>query len=100
LLWIEPSIRHARTRCFYASRYRLHAFVCHAESRPCIGNAISADGAAVGAADHLARNDEEYRRIQRYIEWNPVKAGLVAAPEEFPWSSATPGQSPAAAQKG
>jgi REP element-mobilizing transposase RayT len=50
--------------------------------------------------NHLVRNDEEFRRIQHYIERNPVKAGLVSAPEEFPWSSVTPGQSPAAAQKG
>ena len=38
--------------------------------------------------DHLVRNDEEFRRILRYIEWNPVKAGLVSLPEQFPWSSA------------
>ena len=49
--------------------------------------------------DHLIRNDEEFARIRRYIEWNPVKAGLVALPEEFPWSSAAPGRSPAAGRK-
>jgi REP-associated tyrosine transposase len=49
--------------------------------------------------DHLVRDDEEFARIRRYIEWNPVKAGLVALPEEFPWSSAAPGRSPAAGQK-
>jgi REP element-mobilizing transposase RayT len=38
--------------------------------------------------DHLVRSDEEFGRIQSYIENNPVKAGLTAAPEEFPWSSA------------
>ncbi len=38
--------------------------------------------------DHLVRNDEEFNRILRYIEWNPVKAGLAAAPEDFPSSSA------------
>ena len=38
--------------------------------------------------DHLVRNDEEFRRIHRYIENNPVKAGLVAAPEDYPWPSA------------
>jgi hypothetical protein len=27
-------------------------------------------------------------RIIAYIENNPVKAGLVSRPEEFPWSSA------------
>jgi REP element-mobilizing transposase RayT len=37
--------------------------------------------------DHLVRSDE-FDRIRRYIENNPVKAGLVAAPEDFLWSSA------------
>jgi len=32
-------------------------------------------------------------QIQRYIEQNPVKAGLVAHAELFPWSSlSTPGR--------
>lgn len=35
--------------------------------------------------DHLVRTPEEFRRIKRYIEWNPVKAGLVARPEQFPY---------------
>ena len=52
--------------------------------------------------DHLVRDREEFQQIQRYIENNPVKAGLVASPERFPWSSAakvTPGGSPAARSK-
>jgi REP element-mobilizing transposase RayT len=49
--------------------------------------------------DHLTRNDEECARVKRYIEWNPVKAGLAMSPEEFPFSSATPGGSPAAGRK-
>jgi len=52
--------------------------------------------------DHLIRNDDEFARVHRYIESNPVKAGLARIPEEFRWSSAamTRGQSPAAAPKG
>lgn len=38
--------------------------------------------------DHWVRNEEEYDRILSYIERNPVKAGLVEQPEEWPWSSA------------
>jgi putative transposase len=38
--------------------------------------------------DRMVRKDGEFERIQRYIEWNPVKACLVARPEEFRWSSA------------
>ena len=41
--------------------------------------------------DRLVRNPAEFARIKRYIEWNPVKAGLASSPEEFPWSSATEG---------
>jgi hypothetical protein len=39
--------------------------------------------------DRLIR-DGEFERIANYIEMNPVKAGLVSAPEDFPWSSARP----------
>jgi len=34
--------------------------------------------------DHLIRNEEEFVRTQRYIENNPVKAGLVASADDFP----------------
>ena len=40
--------------------------------------------------DRLVRDEAEFWRIARYIERNPVDAGLVNAPEEFPWSSAGP----------
>jgi putative transposase len=54
--------------------------------------------------DHLVRHKEEFRQVQRYIENNPVKAGLVGSAELYPWSSAggvyrTPGRSPAAGLK-
>ena len=38
--------------------------------------------------DHWVRDEEEYGRIARYIENNPVKAGLVARAEDYLWSSA------------
>jgi putative DNA methylase len=38
--------------------------------------------------DHWVRNDVELRRIRIYIERNPVTAGLVQRPEDWPWSSA------------
>jgi type I restriction enzyme R subunit/putative DNA methylase len=38
--------------------------------------------------DHWVRNEREFHRIVKYIEWNPVSAGLAAAPEDWPWSSA------------
>lgn len=38
--------------------------------------------------DHWVRNGDEFNRIARYIEQNPVKAGLVRRAEDWPWSSA------------
>jgi REP element-mobilizing transposase RayT len=47
--------------------------------------------------DHLVRNRDEFWRIERYIENNPVAAGLAATPEEYAWSSAgRPGRPPQA----
>jgi putative transposase len=40
--------------------------------------------------DHWARDEAELYRIIEYIERNPVKAGLVLRPEDWPWSSARP----------
>ena len=40
--------------------------------------------------DRLVRDEVEFKRIARYIEMNPVKAGLVSMPDEYPWSSAGP----------
>jgi type I restriction enzyme R subunit/putative DNA methylase len=38
--------------------------------------------------DHWVRDADEKERIRNYIRRNPVKAGLCATPEEWPWSSA------------
>jgi REP element-mobilizing transposase RayT len=38
--------------------------------------------------DHWIRNSAEFARIRHYIEWNPVRAGLAARPEDWKWSSA------------
>ncbi len=43
--------------------------------------------------------DEYFLNAARYIQYNPVKAGIVRVPEEYPWSSARassprPGRSP------
>jgi REP element-mobilizing transposase RayT len=40
--------------------------------------------------DRWVRDESEWNRIARYIERNPVKAGLVAQIEDYPWSSANP----------
>jgi len=38
--------------------------------------------------EHWIRDADEFNRIMEYIEMNPVKAGLVARPEEWRFSSA------------
>jgi REP element-mobilizing transposase RayT len=42
--------------------------------------------------DHWVRNGDEFNRIVKYIERNPVKAGLVDRVEQWQWSSAWGGQ--------
>ena len=38
--------------------------------------------------DRYIRNERHYRAVIEYIHQNPVKAGLVAKAEDWPWSSA------------
>ena len=38
--------------------------------------------------DHVVRDEGEMGKIRKYIENNPVKAGMVESAEEFRWSSA------------
>lgn len=40
--------------------------------------------------DRYMRDEEHFRKARHYIEWNPVKAGLVRRPEAWPFSSANP----------
>jgi 8-oxo-dGTP diphosphatase len=37
--------------------------------------------------DHWIRSEKEFLSIVHYVEKNPVSAGLVALPEQWPWSS-------------
>jgi putative transposase len=39
--------------------------------------------------DHWVRNEGQFVRVKKYIEHNPVKAGLVSKIEDWPWSSAS-----------
>ncbi|MGA8598490.1 MAG: hypothetical protein WB676_27550 [Bryobacteraceae bacterium] len=41
--------------------------------------------------DRWIRNQQELERVWKYIEHNPVRAGLVVNPEEYRWSSAYAG---------
>ena len=42
--------------------------------------------------DHWVRDQYELEKVVRYIEGNPVAAGLVAKPEDWEWSSGGAGQ--------
>jgi len=39
--------------------------------------------------DHWVRTHDKFLRVIRYIEHNPVRAGLCSAPEQWVWSSAS-----------
>jgi REP element-mobilizing transposase RayT len=41
--------------------------------------------------DRLVRDGQEFRKIERYILLNPVRAGLAFSPELYRWSSAWAG---------
>ena len=38
--------------------------------------------------DHWMRTSAEFQKVAEYIEMNPVNAGIVENPEDYPWSSA------------
>jgi REP-associated tyrosine transposase len=40
--------------------------------------------------DHWIRDEADFTKTLHYIEHNPVTARMVAAPEDWPWSSAHP----------
>ncbi len=42
--------------------------------------------------DRFIRDDDHFGNVLRYIEHNPVAAGLVAKPEDWRWSSAWKGK--------
>jgi hypothetical protein len=38
-----------------------------------------------GFFDHLIRHSESYSQKWEYVRQNPVRAGLVSSPGEWPW---------------
>ncbi|MBI5814880.1 MAG: transposase [Nitrospinae bacterium] len=100
---------------FDGERYMLHAWAVmpnhvHALFSPCGGHAISSilqswksftakeakktlglDGKFWQPEyfDRAIRNERHFFMAREYIENNPVKAGLVAQPQDWPWSSAS-----------
>src|SRR5258707_1345564 len=99
--------------CFDAQRYRLcawvvmpnHAHVLFEEWRTpmdellyswkkftaCEGNKLLGREGQLWQKeywDRYMRDEEHFNKARRYIEANPVKAGLCRSAEEWPWSSA------------
>jgi len=50
--------------------------------------------------DRYIRDETHFQRAVEYVHFNPVKANLVATPEEWPWSSAYPGNATSAPSRG
>ena len=50
--------------------------------------------------DHWVRDQREWDKIARYIEANPVRAGIVQSAEEYRWSSAYEEARPAGTNPG
>jgi putative DNA methylase len=99
---------------FDGERYRLHAWAImpnhvHALITPAEGQALGkivhswkSYSANIGNRllgrrgrfwhhdffDRYVRNREHFDRARSYTEWNPVRAGLCRAPEEWPFGSA------------
>jgi putative transposase len=44
-----------------------------------------------GYVDHRIRDENDYQQHVEYIRQNPVEAGIVSSPEEYPYSSAHEG---------
>ena len=110
---IEEAFLH-----FDGTRYRLHAWVVmpnhvHVLITPLYGNSLSSivhswksftakeANKLLGRAgpfwqsdyfDRFIRNEEHWQRVIAYIHENPVRAGLCATPEEWPYSSASQGR--------
>ena len=54
---------------------------------PCTGGVVSSVRAwQDGFFDHLLRSGESYAEKWNYVRMNPVRAGLVARPEDWPYS--------------
>jgi REP element-mobilizing transposase RayT len=76
-----------------STRYR-HWILTHANEqfeKFCVtvkGKSIFRIWQVGGGYDRNLCDDEAIHNVTNYIEWNPVRAGLVEKPEDWPWSSA------------
>ena len=79
-LLLSPKIAlQCITRNLKGVTARLSNHILHRTKQPCWQDE---------SYDHWCRDEAEFQRVRGYIARNPVKAGLVAKPEDWPWSSA------------
>ena len=105
LLRGHGELRHYRLHAFVIMTNHVHVLISPLQPLPRIMAALKSTTARhanrllqrSGARfwqeesfDHYIRTRNEFARVQRYIENNPVAAGLAKHPEHWRWSSANP----------
>jgi len=103
LLYGESGRHFYRLRAWVVMPNHVHVLLCPETSLPVITRWLKGSTARqanlilgrTGEAfwqdesfDHRVRDEKELNRIVRYVEYNPVSAGLAADPCAWPWSSA------------
>ena len=83
----ERSLRRGRMSELGSITHSLKSFIAH-EARRVAG--FKSEFWQQESYDHLVRNEEELERIVRYVEHNPVKAGLCRMADQWEFSSAAP----------
>ena len=96
-------LHHYRLDAYVVMSNHVHALITPSLPVPRIMNSIKTATASTAnkllgrtglqfwqseSFDHWCRDKLEFDNIRRYIENNPVKAGLVSKPQAWPWSSA------------
>ncbi len=96
-------LRHYHLRAYVVMSNHVHVLILPLVPLPRITNGVKGVSAHEANAilnrtgkhfwqdesfDHWIRNEVQFERVRKYIERNPVKAGLVVSPEEWRWSSA------------
>jgi REP element-mobilizing transposase RayT len=103
ILYQENVLHHYDLHAFVVMPNHVHLLITAALSLPAVTKSLKGITAKRANAilartgepfwqdesyDHVVRNEAEFERIRRYIEQNPVRAGLVREAIEYRWCSA------------
>ena len=77
---------HYDLHAFVVMPNHVHMLVTPAVPLPKLTKSLK--GITAKRANSELRHQGEFEKIRRYIEWNPVRAGLVTEASEYRWSSA------------